>query len=179
MKLHKNTGFKELSGLLVYGVTAVFLLFSVYYAGTVKADTLIRVTLRIKEKPISEIMSAIAESSGYDIVLQGKFENRSVTATIENVTVKEAVKKVLRGFNYAAVVDDKSKKIVLMFTQSGGKTVPDSKTHENNLSGQYRKIIVVGEQREKADIIIGEKDSLPQITGHDTRFIQTTRTSVD
>lgn len=195
--------FSSLLKLLVCGWTGFFLLFFSCFCFAVKADSSVRITLSVKEKPVKDVLSAISASSGYEIILKGEYENRPVSLNLEKVTLKESVKRVLRGFNYASVWDEKGKQIVLIFTQNQGRpdsgnrtkdsgsTVVHPKNRDNGKRSERNDVITKEQnpplsvnienvqRKEKRDSVTEQQRSIMSITGRDTHFIQTTRTSMD
>jgi hypothetical protein len=71
-------------------------------------------SLDVKDEPLNKILEKIAEDMGYEITANRKLADVSVTTRLKNVTVEEAVKRLLKNFSYALVTEDLEKRISIM-----------------------------------------------------------------
>ena len=77
-----------------------------------------KVTLQVKQRPLSEALHAIARQTGLAIVYNSSLEgmNRPVTANFNGVTVTEAIDRVLKGTGFGYEI--KGRQILVFATDS-------------------------------------------------------------
>ncbi len=152
-------------------------------------------SLNAKEEPLRNVLDKISKASGYEITLNEESGDQPVSVTLKNVTLDEALKRVLQDLNYIAIWNEEDKKISLTIYDLGGpkkniKTRPEifrDKPNSRALrflpsgtkkeSGDARpdtSVSVTNKKRSKQD-----RDFNVSITGKNTNFVQGSKTTID
>ena len=89
-----------------------------------------KITIKIKDKPISEVLKLMAEQTGYELEMaQCKEKSDVVSVSFTNVDLKAALQRLFRGYNFAFVFYADQKKISIQTYQSIiAGTIKDSVT---------------------------------------------------
>jgi hypothetical protein len=94
------------------------------------------ISLDVKEKPLDEVLEIVSEVSGYEIILEGAWEDLTVSVKLEKATLEETLRRALRNVNHTAVWDEAEKTISLfVFDESG---VSDKKQVRKQPAGKVR-----------------------------------------
>jgi hypothetical protein len=68
-------------------------------------------SLHVKDKPLREVLDKISMRTGYGFTVDERWQSLPVTAQLEDVTVEEGLKRLLKGLNHSLVIEDAEKKI--------------------------------------------------------------------
>ena len=83
-------------------------------------------SVTIKDATLSQAISEISNASGYKITVTGANHNKKLTADLNNVSVEEGLKRIIRlsgSPNHVIINDNKENKIeVKIFDTSGGNS---------------------------------------------------------
>ncbi|MFO7554011.1 MAG: hypothetical protein R6W88_02290 [Desulfobacterales bacterium] len=71
------------------------------------------ISLKVKDEPLGNVLNKISVATGYDISLDDKWRNYRVTASLEEVSLHEGLKRILRNLN-SAIIYVSSKKIQII-----------------------------------------------------------------
>jgi hypothetical protein len=85
-------------------------------------------SIRANNETLIKILKKISNASGYVIVVNTELDNSPVSIQLSNVTVDEAIKRILQKYNYLALWDENKKRLELY--------VFDSKTPPVSMSGK-------------------------------------------
>lgn len=163
-------------------------------------------SLDVKDELLMKVLEKLSAASGYEIILDGEWENLTVSVAFENATLEEALSRVLGGYNHAVIWDESEKKISLFIyhvpgsdkrtriptERSSDRFVPGAKPKGNWEPGKKpsgmspnaseRKI---GPESQVGSSGLGRENSEQEqgpgvtITGDDTSFTQTTKTTTE
>ena len=64
-------------------------------------------SLDVKDEPLREVLGKITKATGYTIRVNKKWADLPITASMQNVTIEDAFKKIL--YNYALIIQNKEK----------------------------------------------------------------------
>ena len=151
-------------------------------------------SLDAKDKKLGEVLDQLAAESGYSIVYDQQWSDISISVQLTNESLESALNRVLKGLDYAMVLNESQKRIKLYIfgsktslRQSGGgigrspaaSVPPRSAPHES--VGKTRKPASDMAQDESRQPAAGylpspAKAPRPSISGSDTRFDQATST---
>ena len=90
------------------------------------SDELIKktvVSLQAQDEKLINILEKISNSSGYIIVVNTELGDSQISIQLRNVSVQEAVKRVLQNYNHIAIWDEEKKKLVLHIFDDKGLPV--------------------------------------------------------
>ena len=88
-------------------------------------------SIHATNEPIEKVIENISRASGYEIILKTEIKDLSVSIQLNNVTLHEAIKRILRKYNHIEILDEREKKLELYILAS--KDIPVS------ISGKKRK----------------------------------------
>jgi len=71
-------------------------------------------SLEVRGQPLSIVLAMISRASGYTISFSSTLGDSPVSVEFQNVTIHEAINRVLRPYDHYAVWDDKNKKLDLV-----------------------------------------------------------------
>jgi hypothetical protein len=89
-----------------------------------------RLTLDADQAPLSQLLEIISKSAGVDIFVSKSFNSGNVSIQVTNQPLEDALKSMLRGYNYAAVYTKEGDKFRITALkiynegQQGGEVVP-------------------------------------------------------
>lgn len=69
------------------------------------------VSLDVHNEPLGVVLESISNATGRRILVMPAWADLPVTARLNGVSVEEALKRLLKGFSYALVVDEKGEEI--------------------------------------------------------------------
>ena len=69
------------------------------------------VSLDVHNEPLGVVLESISNATGRRILVMPAWADLPVTAQLNGVSVEEALKRLLKGFSYALVVDEKGEEI--------------------------------------------------------------------
>ncbi len=152
-------------------------------------------SLSAQEEPLRKVLEKISGASGYEIILDGDSGELPVSVTLKNVTLGEALKKVLADLNYVAIWEEEDKKISLTMYNLGKsrKTVKTQReiSHDNANSRFSIRPSSETEKQGGATVsdtgVSGTNDKKSKqsgdfevsITGKNTNFVQGSKTTID
>jgi hypothetical protein len=94
------------------------------------------ISLDVKEKPLDKVLEIVSEASGYEIILEGAWEDLTVSVKLEKASLEETLRRALRNVNHTAVWDEEEKRISLFVFAEGGE--PDRKQVRKQPAGKVR-----------------------------------------
>ncbi len=78
-----------------------------------------KITIKIKDKPISEVLKLMAEQTGVELEMaQCKEKSDVVSVSFTNVDLKDALRRLFKGHNFAFIFQADQKKISIQTYQS-------------------------------------------------------------
>jgi len=83
-------------------------------------------SIDIKNEPLRKVIGKISKASGYTIVLKTEIkeiEDEPVSIQLSNVTLKEAIRRILRNYNHYDIWEDTENKLVLYILSDKGPPV--------------------------------------------------------
>lgn len=107
--------FKFLPIIIVF---ILFLLVLPSFGGEHLADGK-RISMNVKDKSLTEVLSDIAEQSGYTIILNSKRSKDLVSVSFDNLTLSQSLRRVFGVSNSYTVIDEDRKKVTLNIVDSG------------------------------------------------------------
>jgi hypothetical protein len=95
------------------------------------------IDLEIRDQSLEKALGQVSQISGYTIYLQPMWRDEKVTVTLVNLSLEQAIIKILdNSINYAIIWNDTEKKISII----GAKTVQENNPviipHPKGISGQ-------------------------------------------
>jgi type II secretory pathway component GspD/PulD (secretin) len=94
--------------------------------GQLEADVF---SIAVTDEPLREVFKKISKASGYEIRFNAQFGGKSVNVRLDDVTLQEAIARVLQAYNHVAVWDEKNKEIVLFIFNNKNLPVSITGTH--------------------------------------------------
>lgn len=83
------------------------------------------ISLKVKDEPLGNVLNKISTATGYDISLDNKWQNYRVTASLEDISLHEGLKRILRDLN-SAIIYTSGRKIKIVIYD---KTAPEPSFH--------------------------------------------------
>ena len=72
------------------------------------------ISLTVKNEPLGDVLYKISMATGYDIILDNKWQNYRVTASFEEVSLHKGLKRILKDLNNVIIyVSNKKIKIII------------------------------------------------------------------
>ena len=81
------------------------------------------ITIEAKQEPLRNVLKKISKASGYEIQFNTQFGNSPVSLNLDNVTLREAIARVLKNYNHIAVWEEKKRKLVIFIFKDKGPQV--------------------------------------------------------
>jgi hypothetical protein len=79
-------------------------------------------SLDVKGKPLAKVLETISKATGYEITVNEELQKLPVTATLQNVTLREGLRRIIGPFNHVLLFNDAEKKIAIMIYAVGSRT---------------------------------------------------------
>jgi type II secretory pathway component GspD/PulD (secretin) len=93
------------------------------------------ISLTVKDEPLGDVLYKVSMATGYDIIVDNKWQNYRVSASLEEVSLHKGLKRILRNLNSAIIyVSRKRIKIVIY-----DKTTPDKASLAPTAEGSFDK----------------------------------------
>ena len=169
--------------ILVGGIISTGLAITSF--GFEKEGELPVVSLNAKEEPLRKVLDQIARASGYEITLKGESGDLPISVTFKNAALAEALKRVLRDFNYTAIWDKRDKKILLTIYDPG-ETEKNIKTQPgiSNDKANSRVLIHPLSKTKNGSGATAKssrqnRDFEVSISGKNRTFVQGSKTTID
>jgi type II secretory pathway component GspD/PulD (secretin) len=89
-------------------------------------------SITAKNEPIRSVLDKIAKASGYEIVVKTELEDATISIELSDVTIDEAIPRILQKHNHITIWVEGEKKVVLYVLAGEGPPV--------SISGRKRKI---------------------------------------
>ena len=74
----------------------------------------IHFSIRADNEPLKEVLKKISEASGYEIRFNAQVADERVSIQLDNVTLNEALARVLQAYNHLSLWNDANKVIKLV-----------------------------------------------------------------
>ena len=141
-------------------------------------------SLDAKDKKLGEVLDQLAAESGYSIVYDQQWSDISISVQLTNESLESALNRVLKGLDYAMVLNESQKRIKLYIfgsktslRQSGGG-IGRSPAASVGKTRKPASDMAQDESRQPAAGYLPSpaKAPRPSISGSDTRFDQATST---
>jgi hypothetical protein len=93
-----------------------------------KVPVTILITLEAKDKPLSQVLQKITQTTGYTFLLDETWKHLPVTVALKKTALHEGLRLILKDFSTAIIVDDVQKKTITLILgnlkqdQTGSKT---------------------------------------------------------
>lgn len=71
-------------------------------------------SIQAVNEPLREVLNKISKASGYEIRFNTQFSDDKISMQLKNVTLKEALARVLKSYNHLSVWDDKKHIVKLL-----------------------------------------------------------------
>ncbi len=84
------------------------------------------VSIDAKNEPLRKVIGKVSMASGYTIVIKTEIkeiENAPVSIQLSNVTLNEAIRRILRKYNYSAIWEDTENRLILYILSDKGPSV--------------------------------------------------------
>lgn len=143
-------------------------------------------SLDVRKMPLAQVLDEISETSGYDIVFRGEGgeENLPISLRLEDVTLDEMLRRVLRDMNHTALWDEAEKTILLSaYSDKSGSKKKGSQgvsalramsPGKGRRSKRGQSLDMSGFGRPATS---SERRPAVSVSGSNTRFVQTTDTT--
>ena len=128
--------------------TCVLLLFCVLllvsfpalsFAGT-KVTEAVRFSLDFQNERLGSVCEKIARATGYEIVIDPKWEGISVSGSLKSVSVHEGLVRILNRYNTVIRVDDGAKKCEVVIFESSGPIADMPPVSKDKVLAAKRKV---------------------------------------
>jgi hypothetical protein len=119
MAMHIRYCIKKLADLMTI-LFVIVLVLAVIGVGSVccraadKVPDTILITLEAKDKPLSQVLQKITQTTGYTFLLDEKWKHLPVTVSLEKIALHEGLRVILQDFSTAIIVDDVRKKTITL-----------------------------------------------------------------
>lgn len=80
-------------------------------------------SIRAANEPLREVLKKISKASGYEIRFNTQFADDRVSIQLDNVTLNEAIARVLKAYNHLSLWDDTNKEIKLLIFKNDSPPV--------------------------------------------------------
>lgn len=79
------------------------------------------ISLTVKDEPLGDVLYKVSRATGYDISVDNQWQNYRVSASLEEVPLHKALKRILRNLN-SAIIYVSSKKIkIIIYDKSASE----------------------------------------------------------
>lgn len=79
------------------------------------------ISLKVKDEPLGNVLNKISTATGYDISLDNKWQNYRVTASLEEVSLHEGLKRILRDLNSAIIYTSERKIKIVIYDKTASE----------------------------------------------------------
>lgn len=127
---------------ITYNILVVFLvliaLSAAVYPGLGRSAGLGLISLEVRDETLEKTLARVSRISGYTIDLQPEWRDLSVTVSLKNLTLEQAIRKILNNrINHAIVWNDIEKNIIITGVEiSPGRKGASGDRQQKELSGQ-------------------------------------------
>jgi type II secretory pathway component GspD/PulD (secretin) len=80
-------------------------------------------SIRAANEPLREVIKKISEASGYEIRFNTQLADERVSLQLDNVTLNEALARVLQAYNHMSLWDDANHMITLLIFKKNSPPV--------------------------------------------------------
>ena len=80
-------------------------------------------SIQAVNEPLRDVLKKISKASGYQIRFNTQFSDDKISMQLNNVTLKEALARVLKAYNHLSVWDDKKHIITLLIFKNNNPPV--------------------------------------------------------
>ena len=80
-------------------------------------------SIRADNEPLREVLKKISKASGYEIRFNTQLSNERVSLQLDNVTLNEALARVLQAYNHMSLWDDTNYIITLLIFKKNSPQV--------------------------------------------------------
>jgi hypothetical protein len=133
MNDNKNDSFCVVCRLLFLFIVIFSFSYYVPVAYSLTANNEILLTMRIKQRPLHEVLDLVAEQTGYTVKIEEKFADKLVSGDFVSISVDTLFQRILKGENKIIVISPDERSIVVktvgqkknvhfVTSHSGGKT---------------------------------------------------------
>ena len=139
----------------------------------------VSVNLKYADEPLAEILEKVSADSGFMIVVNGQGRDTRISGEISDRQLEDALRKILKRFNYTIVWDEQNKQIMITVYDGAPKSQSGDLTPsmgEGAAPTQSYSYTVDPSGNRKSDPF-RQGDPGTQISGEGIRFIQGTRTT--
>ena len=86
------------------------------------------IKLTVNNQPLGEVLNAITDETGYAFSINEEWESHPVSATIDNLSLEQGLKRLLRNLNHTIIWDSNQIITIMVY----GNT--DSTSHHSRIS---------------------------------------------
>ena len=136
--------------LLIY-LGAISTIFSpMPCVGVESGEKLATFSLEVDQQPLGEVLQQISKATGYEIAVDSELAQLPVTASLKNVTVHEALRRIFGKFSKYMIIDDVEKKISINMVETDGKKIGAGKMSD--------QVGVLGKKTDPMDVEVVPPD---------------------
>ncbi len=137
------------------------------------------INLEYSAEPLGDVLEKFSTMSGYDIVVNGRGRDTPVSGKIENLSLEEAVRNILKRLNSTIVWDEKNKIIMISLYDSSldkrtGRPIPTSDGTRKSTQS-HQNTFQPSNNRDVSDRYTDRRGA--KISGAGKQFTQGTRTT--
>jgi hypothetical protein len=89
--------------------------------GSESGEELATFSLEADQQALGEVLQQISKTTGYEITIDPEYAKLPITASLKNVTVEEALRRILGKLSRYMVIDEAAKKISVRIVDAGVK----------------------------------------------------------
>lgn len=137
------------------------------------------ISLEYNDEPLEDVLERVSTASGFNIVVNGQGRETPVSGKIENLSLEEAVRNILKRFNFTVVWDEENKEINISvydgsMKEEAGNRIPTTR----GIREPARFNPYTSQPTNDRDVSFQQTDRRGvTISGEGWRFIEGTRTT--
>ena len=137
------------------------------------------ISIQYRDEPLAAVIEKISAHSGYEVVIDGVHRDTPISGDVQNLSLEETLRKILKRFNHTIIWNEKEKKIIISVYDGS----PDASTGDRNSTASETvepipsNSFSIQPSDEFGAFIqpTGRRDTM--ISGEGRRFIEGTRTT--
>jgi hypothetical protein len=169
MEMHIRYWMKKLADLMAFLIIICFGWVaigpgSVCCSAADRVPDTILITLEAKDKPLSQVLQKITQTTGYTFSLDETWKHLPVSVSLKKAALHEGLRMILKDFSTTIIVDDVQKKTITLILgnlkqdQTGSKT-----TISQNYSEQSQNQAIEAPVRTQKDTVSLDVQVIPPI----------------
>ena len=142
----------------------------------------VSINLEYEDEPLAEVLKRVGAASGFSIALKGQLAETLVSGKIENLALDEALRNILKRFNFTIIWDEQIRKIWITvyegsLEEGSGRPLPAIGGHRYPTGVKPEMILPSNDRNDSAESSHRPDPRVGTISGKGVRFIQGTRTT--